>query len=77
MEWLISVRAYKWRDLYLRGPINGGTLYLRGPVNGETYICEGLQQEWKKHFKTCYSSADQNTFCINLVFNKLQKFIMN
>ena len=66
MEGLISEGAYKWRDLYLRGP-----------VNGETCICEGLQQEWKKHFKTCYSSADQNTFCINLVFNKLQKFIMN
>ena len=66
MEGLISEGAYKWRDLYLRGP-----------VNGETYICDGLQQEWKKHFKTCYSSADQNTFCINLVFNKLQKFIMN
>ena len=66
MEGLISEGAYKWRDLYLRGP-----------VNGETYICEGLQQEWKKHFKTCYSSADQNTFCISLVFNKLQKFIMN
>ena len=31
MEWLISVRAYEWRDLYLRGP-----------VNGVAYICEGL-----------------------------------
>ena len=55
MEGLISVRAYTWRDLYLRGPTVG----------------------IKKQFKTCYGSADQNTFCINLVFNKLQKFIMN
>ena len=31
MEWLISVRAYKWRGLYLKGPING-----------VAYICEGL-----------------------------------
>ena len=31
MERLISVRAYKWRDLYLRRPING-----------VAYICEGL-----------------------------------
>ena len=31
MEGLISEGACKWRDLYLRGPINGGT-----------YICEGL-----------------------------------
>ena len=34
MKGLISVRAYKWRDLYLRGPINGGA-----------YICEGLYME--------------------------------
>ena len=31
MEWLISVRAYEWSGLYLRGP-----------VNGVAYICEGL-----------------------------------
>ena len=31
MEALISVRAYKWSGLYLRGPINGGA-----------YLCEGL-----------------------------------
>ena len=31
MEWLKSVRAYKWRGLYLRGPING-----------VAYICESL-----------------------------------
>ena len=31
MEGLTSVRAYKWRGLYLRGPING-----------VAYICEGL-----------------------------------
>ena len=31
MEWLISVRACKWRGLYLKGPING-----------VAYICEGL-----------------------------------
>ena len=31
MEGLISVRAYKWRGLYLGGPING-----------VAYICEGL-----------------------------------
>ena len=66
MEELIHVSegAYKWRDLYLRGPTNRGT-----------YICKGLQQEQKKHFKTCYSSADQSAICINLVFNKLQNFI--
>ena len=42
MEELIhaSEGAYKRRDLYLRGPINGGT-----------YICKGLQQEQKKHLK--------------------------
>ena len=31
MERFISEGAYKWRGLYLRGPING-----------EAYICEGL-----------------------------------
>ena len=31
MEWLISVRAYEWRGVYLRGA-----------VNGVAYICEGL-----------------------------------
>ena len=31
MEGLISEGAYKWRGLYMRGPINGGV-----------YICEGL-----------------------------------
>ena len=55
MEGLISVSAYTWRDLYLRGPTVG----------------------IEKQFKRCYGSADQNTFCINLVFNKLQNFIMN
>ena len=31
MEGLISVKAYKWRGLCMKGPINGGV-----------YICEGL-----------------------------------
>ena len=31
MECLIFVRDYKWRGLYLKGPING-----------VAYICEGL-----------------------------------
>ena len=39
-------------------------LYLQGPTTGI-----------EKTFKTCYSSADQNTICINLVFNKLPNFI--
>ena len=49
MEWLISVRAYEWRGLYLRGPVKmewlisvraykWRDLYLRGPINGGTYI---------------------------------------
>ena len=42
MEWLISEGAYKWRGLYLRGPINGGA-----------YICEGLQMEWLISVRAC------------------------
>ena len=54
MEGLISVRAYKWSGLHLRGPINGGAyiglwapgcLYLRGPINGEV-ISEGAYK-WR------------------------------
>ena len=37
MEGFISVRVYKWRGLYLRGPINGGAYTVKTRIQEHAF----------------------------------------
>ena len=43
----------------------------------EAYIWLSLKLEYKKHFKTRYSRADQNRFCLYWFLIKPQNIIIN